>query len=853
MKTVTDEEFITAIFGEDAPWCHVTDFTHDPSNIPKDQSLFAWKGDYYSRYRFTPESNRYFTISTFYCDEQQQARRRKALYRQTHCVVLDDVREKLSHEAALLLPKPSWILETSPGSEQWGYILDVPCTVAARIDNLNDGLIESDLAPSGKDPGQKGITRYVRLPEGYNNKASKLVNGLPFKCQMLEWNPHLTVTLEQLAEPFSVNLDASRRDGRVDGAADIPDHPLVNIPDIIHVKEVRSNGRFDIVCPWVEDHTGAADDGSAIFTNDDGSIGFKCHHGSCEGRTGRDLLRYIDGRQPGFTESYSTWQLMRDFGKVAEVSFMEAPVIVEEPVSFMEAPVAVVVAPTLEDVFEVFEHCKPGSPEQREKATLLLKAVDSLPQIDKAEWHSRLCHHMRWTKPAFKEILKDLRETWYQEDKTNAFCDTVFFIKEQNQFYDWKSRIFFTPDAFQNSYSHLDPDAKKTALTDNLIIKVDRLDYAPKMPRTFTQEGRLFGNTWFEGESINGVEGDAQPWLDHFDTLGWGDNRDHMLRWMAYTIQHPEFKINHMLILGGYEGSGKDFLLYPLTKAMGHHYRVISGDELLSDFNEFAMGTKYLHINEAELGTRAEARAVSNQLKPYAAAPPETLSVNQKGIKSISVRNIVNTTMTTNSQIPVALNNASRRYYAVWSDLDVRDDNDNMTPEWKQFWAAMWPWMTGGGWQHVVWYLRNKVDISQFNPGEAPPMTDFLRDIQESSKSPMRQTLEACIKSRLGLFNRDLLTATEISGALRAADASHELGQLLCCEASLFTPTRVGIVLKEMPSTTQHRVNHGGFTYRITAMRNIGDYKKMGDFAMGAEYERQMKQQKATTGIRAVK
>ena len=149
MLNISNEEFLLAIFGEaDLPWCHVTDFPYDPGNIPKDKHLIAWKGDYFSRYRFTDNTNQYFTISTFYCDEQGQARRRKALYRQTHCVVLDDVREKLSEEVAQRLPNPSWILETSAGSFQWGYILEQPCTEAHKIDILNDGLISSDLAPA---------------------------------------------------------------------------------------------------------------------------------------------------------------------------------------------------------------------------------------------------------------------------------------------------------------------------------------------------------------------------------------------------------------------------------------------------------------------------------------------------------------------------------------------------------------------------------------------------------------------------------------------------------------------------------------------------------------------------------
>lgn len=334
-EIVSDSQFLTAIFGADTPWCHVTDFTFDPSNIPKDKHLIAWHGDYYSRYQFSPNTNRYFTISTFYADDQSVARRRKALYRQTHCFVLDDVREKLNEEAAKKLPRPSWILETSAGSFQWGYIFNTPVTEASKIDNLNDGLIASELAPSGKDPGQRGTTRYVRLPEGSNSKASKLVNGQPFKCQLTLWEPFNRVTIEQLAEPFAVDLDRVRRESRIDGAAAVSDHPLINIPEIIHIKEVRSDGRFDITCPFVNEHTGQDDSGSAVFTNADGSIGYKCHHGSCQERTGKDLLQYIELKEPGFGSRLKTWQVTRNFATVNEPSFLtpiaEQQALVAEP------------------------------------------------------------------------------------------------------------------------------------------------------------------------------------------------------------------------------------------------------------------------------------------------------------------------------------------------------------------------------------------------------------------------------------------------------------------------------------------------------------------------------------------
>lgn len=873
MINVSNDEFLTAIFGDDAPWTHVTDFPFDPNNIPKERHLWAWAGDYYCRYHMQDHSNQYFTISHFYADDQGKARRRKALYRHTRVIVLDDVKEKLSMTEVSKLPRPAWVLETSVGSEQWGYILNEPCAERGRVENLLDGLVANGLAPDGRDPGMKGVTRYVRLPDGINNKSSKLVDGLPFKCRLLVWEPFNTTTLEALATPFKVNLDAPRREARVDGAAAVPDHPLLHVPDVITVKEARSDGRFDITCPWVEEHTGADDSGAAIFTNEDGTMGFKCHHGACQHRTGRDLMRLLDNKKPGFSDHYSSWLTVRRFADISEVSFMqpvsETPAnlimttggpaepykpgveerryeAVEPEVSFMgnvetldpdQTPGIPTI--TLDDVFELLQREIPGTREQRMKAAEMLKAVDPLPVMDRNHWHDKVRDLMSWAKPEFKAILTDLREEWYQDSDDQDLFKTVMFVKELNQFYDWETRIFMTVEAFQNSYCHLDADVKKNALMNGHVLKVDRLDYAPKMPRQFNEGKRVYGNTWYEGDQVHGVQGDVTRWFEHWSVIGWQQHIKHITQWMAYTIKNPEHKINHMVIMGGYEGSGKDFLLYPLMKAMGHHHKVISGDELLSDFNDFALGVKYLHINETELGDRREALAVSNKLKPYAATPPETIRINQKGVKALDVRNIVNATMTTNSQMPLRLNGNSRRFYAVWSDLEVRDENQEMTPEWRAYWEDRWTWMKNGGWQACVWYLRNCVDLSDFNPGAAPPMTDFLRDIQESSKSAMVQTLEAFIKARAKLFQCDLMTSTEISETLRGADLSIETSRLLYCESKFFTPIKVGSVLKEMPQCVQFRVSHKSDTYRLWAVRDAAKYQSMMPTQLYEEYERQ--------------
>jgi len=857
---VTNDNFIKAVFGPDYPWCHVTDFIYDPGAIPKNKHLISWKGNYYSRYKLTSNTNQYFTISTFYCDNQNQARRRKALFKQTHCIVLDDVKEKLSLEQVKKLPNPSWILETSPGSEQWGYILNTPCTNRNRVENLLDGLVANGLAPGGKDPGMKGVTRYVRLPEGVNNKASKLINGQPVKCKMLLWCPFNIVTMEQLAKPFLVNLDAVRREGRLDGAAAISDHPLINIPDIIHIKEVRSNGRFDITCPWVNEHTGLDDSGSAVFTNKDGTIGFKCHHGACQHRTGKDLINFINSKIPNWSIDLKTWQVMRDFKFSKPISFMESvkPVVnfmtITEPVNFLNPPI--LPPPVLIDQTNIIQNlCNdlqrliPNSKESRNFASDILKYVDNLPKIEQKHWHNIICDIMRWNKPDFKEILKDLRQQWYiNQIKESDFYDSILFVKELNQFYDFKTRMFFSTEAFQNSFSHEDIEAKKVALIDGRVKKVDKLDYAPKMPIIFNENGITYGNMWNDIDQPKGVPGDVTPWLQHFDVLGWKKHRKHIEQWMAFTLRHPEKKINHMLLFGSGEGCGKDFLLYPLIMGMGENGYTISGDELTSDFDDYILSTKYLHINETDLADHRKAIQVNNKLKPIATAPPNKITVNQKGIKRIAVRNIVNGTMTTNSQLPLRLNNGpSRRFFALWSDLNTRDSQGQITEEWDEYWQYHWEWMRNAGWKHVLYYLYNIVSLENFKPFSPPKVTTFLKDIQESSKSPMQQTIEVFINERIGLFKSDLMTSQEMSNTIRTENVFNT--QYVYCDVKYLTPTAIGRALSNVVTVRKLKANNNRSSIRLYAIRNIEKYINFSPTELYQEYLNQINNCKGANNL----
>lgn len=860
MIEVSNQSFLKAVFGQDYLFAHVTDFPYDPAEIPKNEHLRAWSGNYFSRYQFSENTNQYFTISTFDPDENGKARRRKALFKKTHCLVLDDVREKLSEEAAQKLPRPSWIMETSPGSFQWGYILNTPCTVASKIDNLNDGLIASELAPDGKDPGQRGVTRYVRLPEGFNTKKKKMINGQPFKCHMVLWEPFNTVTLEQLAEPFQVDLNAQRREGRVDGAADISDHPLVNIPEIINIKEVRSDGRFDITCPWVDEHTGADDSGSGIFTNSDGTIGFKCHHGACQSRTGSDLLRYIEDQQPGFSGQLSQWQADRQFKKVLESGAIVRKSEQIQTPDFTQPIQQATSVPSLPEVgdqargveaaqaaMSQLQRELPGSIEQRKMAAEFLKAVESLPTIDQVHWHQQLKDTMRWNQKEFNAVLHGLRAEWYEsEHQGEDFYNDLIYVSELDKFYNRHKRIFYTPQAFQNSFAHLEAEARKRAL-EGKITKVDKIDYAPGLPETFTHLGAIYANSWQELDVNQGTPGDVARWLEHWDALGWSEHRDHMLQWMAWTILHPESKINHMLLLGGAEGIGKDFLLQPLKTAMEGNHETIDGDVLMSNHNEHLLGCKYLHINEIELSDHREADSVGKKIKPLAAAPPDKLRVNPKGVTAFGIRNIVNSTMGTNSTLPFKTRELSRRLYGAWSTLNIRDHRGEMLPEWREYWNDRWTWMNNGGVNHCIYYLRNCVDLSNFNPAAAPQVTEFVRHIYESSKPALNQTIENMIRTRTLSLGLEVVDVNSILSGINTCEEMYP--DKVFIDAKYLTPMKVLNTMMSMRQFDMRTIDGPVGPERYWILDRTEHYMTMDDDEFRTEAHRQTKRNEQDTTI----
>jgi hypothetical protein len=291
--------FLQAVFGAEWERAHLACFSGDPTSADLDRRVWAGGAAKEKAAWAIPTRNNYFTVSLFDRDVEGIARRRKALFRSMHIVVVDDVDgKKVRPETALrLLGAPSYRLETSPGNEQWGYLFDEPLQDRFAGELLVDAMVKEGLTITGNDPGMKGVTRYVRLPVGRNGKAIYGASG--FATILREWAPERRYSPATLAAPFGIpdladaaSVARRRAEMEREGLDGRGEDALLHALDILGlVKFTRHRGDVvDITCPFVGMHTMRADNGTA-YMKDGGGIA--CHHGHCQGKTRGEYVKKI--------------------------------------------------------------------------------------------------------------------------------------------------------------------------------------------------------------------------------------------------------------------------------------------------------------------------------------------------------------------------------------------------------------------------------------------------------------------------------------------------------------------------------------------------------------------------------
>ena len=584
--------------------------------------------------------------------------------------------------------EPTWIMETSPANYQWGY------TFA-----LDDQPRKGDFAAAIKAIAAAGYTDKGAINPVRNFRLEGSVNLKPgrenFRSRLIKFDQKREFSLKQICEaldvtPFEADTAQHQRvrlddDGRDDVLAWI--YQRGEIAEL-----ANGEGWFGIICPNAAEHS----DGNPTGRYHPLNRSYTCFHEQCGDWDSRRFLCWVAEQggpkhEHGFREELIAETLKQTYEKIA---------------------------PT-----EAFP----------DKAAELIAEVErkELARVEKSEWYARFA-----------------------------------YIQEDESFFDMVDRREISRSTFNALFRHISCksihgtnrrieasvcyDENRQAMGARTLVSVT---YSAGQGVLVTRDGLVFGNRWRDARPHRYGTGDIKRWLDHAEVLVPNRaEREHLFNIMAFKLQNPDVKINHAVLHGGDEGSGKDTFWAPfIWSVCGPDLRnrgLVDNDSIASSFS-YHLESEILIINELKEPDARERRALANKLKPIIAAPPETLSINRKGLHPYDMVNRMFVLAFSNDPVPISLASQDRRWFCVWSHAERMDATEA---------ASLWAWYKSGGYEGVAGWLHRR-DVSAFNPAAAPMLTEFKMNLIEQGMTIAESYIVDMIRNRLGEFSGGVIAS----------------------------------------------------------------------------------------------
>lgn len=226
----------------------------------------------------------------------------------------------------------------------------------------------------------------------------------------------------------------------------------------------------------------------------------------------------------------------------------------------------------------------------------------------------------------------------FNEAMTAGGVTTDDFVayREQHNFIFKPTRAVWPASAVDDELPPVHMPSGKAMAASKWIAAnqaVQQITWAPGEPELI--EGRLISDGGFierKGVTVFNLyraplpaPGDAAKaarWSQHVH-LVYPDAAGHIIMFLAHRVQRPQEKINHALLLGGAQGIGKDTMLEPVKRAVGHwNFGEASPSDMFASFNRFQRSV-ILRISEGRDLGDVDRFKLYDRMKTVIAAPPE--------------------------------------------------------------------------------------------------------------------------------------------------------------------------------------------------------------------------------------
>ena len=589
--------------------------------------------------------------------------------------------------------EPTWKIESSPGNYQWAWVLSeqVPVGVA-------NAAARAFCAAGYTDKGAINAVRNWRIPGSVNIKPGRD----RFAAVLTDFHPERDFTVEQVCAALGVTPGpADTATARVatlddDGTDDV----LAWLSEAGHLTaHGNAAGWWGVVCPNSDAHTTGEIEGRYMPVN----RAYTCLHAHCGDWDSARFLTWV-AEQGG--PAHSTG--LRDDLLATVMSTTLAKI-------------------TPGDLFTA------GT-----EAGALIAAVarKEIGRVEKAGWYER-----------FAYLLSD------------------------EAYFDMQERAHVSRGVFNALFRHIPcysihagDKGKSRRVEASICYDENRqsmgapalagVTYSAGDDVLVTRDGDVYGNMWRDARPAvdRSVARDISLWLDHCAAL-IPDERDraHVFDVMACKLQQPRVKVNHAVLIAGYQGSGKDTFWAPFLWALcgqGRNKGELNNNTINSQWG-YAYESEVIILHELRESEAKDRRALANHLKPIIAAPPETILVNKKSQHPYNVVNRCLVIAGSNDRVPIVLDTQDRRWFCVWSDLPRMDEAAG---------RRLWTWFRSGGFEAIAAWLYRR-DVSAFNPAAAPPVTEYKLSLIANGQSPSESILCEMIRGREGAFAAGVITA----------------------------------------------------------------------------------------------
>jgi hypothetical protein len=515
-------------------------------------------------------------------------------------MVLDDVGTK----AKVPPIEPTWKMETSEGSFQWGYAFSEQPT------KMDFSAAIKAIADAGyTDPGACNPVRNFRLPGSVNLKPDR--NN--FVSRLVEFHPDREFTLSQICDALgvtpveadSLTLRPIRMsdDGADDVMAWLSEQGLL-------LSKPNGEGWAGVICPNGAEHTDGNPEGRYMPAN----RAYCCLHSHCVDFDSRMFLQWVT-----------------DNGGPAHTPGLREELLAQAMDSALSK-----LTPT---------------PEYPDAAAAVIAEVErkELGRIEKNEWWGRFAYIQ--VDDAFFD-MQDRREI--SRHTFNALfrhidCKSVHNVKrrveaatsfdELRQAKGAKALVGVTYAAGESVlvardgmvYGNRWRDARPKAAPGDVsqwLAHVERM-----VPERFEREhllNALAHKVQFPTHKIN-----------HAILMGGnhGSGKDTLFAPFFWAIG-GRAKVN---------------------------CSIIKNEDLTSQWG-YGLECEVMEIAELRQAEAKDRRALENHLKPIIAAPPEYLMVNRKGLHPYYALNRVFVVAFSNERVAISIPSEDRRWFVIWAE-----------------------------------------------------------------------------------------------------------------------------------------------------------------------------------------